>query len=183
MNHEPRLSGVLFSREQIAARVGTLAREIDYFYAGQALVIICVLKGGFMFFSDLIRQITLSPRLDFVRIASYGHKTSRDERIYFTKDVELPLRGEHVLIVEDIVDTGRSMDFLFRQFEARGALSLRLAALVDKFERREVDIKVDFAGFSVSKGFVVGYGMDYAEKYRELPEIHLLTLGNTLETH
>jgi hypoxanthine phosphoribosyltransferase len=177
MSHTEELSGVLFSKERIADRVSALALEINRLYAGQPLVVICVLKGAFMFFSDLVRRITLRPRLDFVRIASYGHSTRQGERIFFTKDVELPLQGEHVLVVEDVVDTGRSMDLLLRQLGARGASSLRLAALVDKSERREVDVKVDFVGFPLSEGFIVGYGLDYAEKYRELPEIHLLAPG------
>jgi hypoxanthine phosphoribosyltransferase len=176
MSREEKFSRILFSPLQIEERVKALAEDINLQYRGKNLTIICVLKGAFMFFADLVRYITLHPRLDFVRIASYGNNISREERIYFTKDVELSLAGQHVLVVEDIVDTGRSMDFLFRQLAARGALSLRLCALVDKFERREVDMKVDFVGFSIPEGFIVGYGLDYAEKYREFPEIRLLEL-------
>ena len=171
-----RLSEPVFSRERIAERVGVLAEEINRVYAGKYLVVICVLKGAFMFFSDLVRQLNLHPRLDFVRLTSYADRTDRKEQIFFTKDVELPLDGQHVLVVEDIVDTGHSMDFLFKQLAARGAESLRLCALVDKFERREVDVKDDFVGFSLTQGFIVGYGLDYAEKYRELPEIHILKM-------
>jgi hypoxanthine phosphoribosyltransferase len=171
-----RLSEPVFKRERIAERVGTLAEEINRLYDGKSLVVVCVLKGAFMFFSDLVRQLNLRPRLDFVRLASYGSRTGRKEHIFFTKDVELPLDGQHVLVVEDIVDTGHSMDFLFKHLAAKGAESLRLCALVDKFERREVDVKVDFVGFPLTQGFIVGYGLDYAEKYRELPEIHILEM-------
>ncbi|MCL1890217.1 MAG: hypoxanthine phosphoribosyltransferase [Desulfovibrionaceae bacterium] len=176
MNGVGKPGRTLFSREAIASRVVELAEEINGVYAGQRLVVICVLKGAFIFFSDLVRQIRLETCLDFVRIASYGRKKDRDGRIFFTKDVELSLNGEHVLVVEDIVDTGHSMDFLFKQLAARGAASLRLAALVDKSERRERSVVVDWAGFSITSGFIVGYGLDYAEKYRELPDIRLLEL-------
>ncbi len=176
MSENETLSDAVLTREQIEKRVLELAEDINSQYVGKDLVVICVLKGAFMFFSDLVKHFTMRPRLDFVRIASYGNKTSNDERIYFTKDVELPLKDSHVLVVEDIVDTGRSMEFLFRQLEARGAASLKLCALVDKFERRVVDVKVDFAGFRIPEGFIVGYGLDYAEKYRELPEIRILSL-------
>lgn len=171
------LSDIVFSQEQIDERIRVMADEINAFYKNEPLIVICVLKGAFMFFADLVKHLNMGPKLDFVRIASYGSKTSSEERIYFTKDVELPLKGYHVLVVEDVVDTGRSMRFLFGQLAARGAKSLRLCALVDKLERREVDVKVDFAGFSIPEGFIVGYGLDYAEKYRELPEIRILELS------
>lgn len=171
-----KLSGIVYSEEQILKRIGEMAEEINSLYAEEELVIICVLKGAFMFFSDLVKRITVRPRLDFVRIASYGNKTHSEERIYFTKDVEIPLQDKHVLVVEDVVDTGNSMEFLFRHLEARGAKSIRLCTLVDKHERRKAGVTVDFAGFRVEEGFIVGYGLDYAEKYRELPEIRILEL-------
>lgn len=170
------LSDIVYSTKQVEERIKELAAEINRQYEGEELVIICVLKGAFMFFSDLVKHITVRPRLDFVRIASYGNKTSSEERVYFTKDVELPLKDQHVLVVEDVVDTGRSMEFLYGQLNARGAKSIKLCALVDKFERRAVDIQVDFAGFPLDEGFIVGYGLDYAERYRELPEIRILEL-------
>ena len=170
------LSDIVYSEAQVQERIRALAAEINRQYEGEDLVVICVLKGAFMFFSDLVKHITVRPRLDFVRIASYGNKTSSEERVYFTKDVELPLKDQHVLVVEDVVDTGRSMEFLYGQLCARGAKSIKLCALVDKSERRAVDIKVDFAGFKLAEGFIVGYGLDYAERYRELPEIRILEL-------
>lgn len=171
------LTDVVYSEEEIYAHIKILAEKINRDYAGKNLVMVCVLKGAFMFFSDLVKRITVRPELDFVRIASYGTGTSSEERVYFTKDVEVPLNNKHVLVVEDVVDTGRSMHFLLRQLEARGDLSIKLCAMVDKFERRVADIKVDYAGFKLDEGFIVGYGLDYAEKYRELPEIRILKLS------
>ena len=162
----------LLSEEQIQIRINELAREINAVYKGDPLVVVCVLKGAFMFFSDLVKRLDGRPQLDFVRLASYGDASESSHTINFTKDVETKLEGKHVLIVEDIIDTGHSMDFLVRQFRARGARSLRLAVLLDKKERREVPISADFVGFALPSGFVVGYGLDYAESYRELPAIY-----------
>lgn len=164
----------LFSRACIEEQIRVLAKGINSYYAGKDLLMICILKGAFIFFSDLVRHINVRPRLDFMRIASYGDSTQGSADIELVRDVELDLRGRHVLVVEDIVDTGRSMDFLLKLFSSRGVADLRLCALLDKLERREVDIRVDFSAFSFSSGFVVGYGLDYAEKYRELPEIYIL---------
>jgi len=149
-----------------------MAAEINNLYDGEDLVLVCVLKGAFMFFGDLARRLK-GPRVeaDFVRLASYGESATSSGRIAFVQDVELPLAGKHVLIVEDILDTGHSMDFLLRQFASRGAKSLRLAVMVDKQERRAAPVRADFTGFALSGGFVVGYGLDYAERYRELPAL------------
>lgn len=161
----------LITEEVIEKRLDEIAAEINALYDGEPLVVVCVLKGGFMFFSDIVKRLKCRPELDFVRLASYGAHTSNSS-INFTKDVELSLEGKHVLIVEDIIDTGHSMDFLFRQLGARGARSLRLAVLVDKHERREVPVTAHFVGFSVPSGFLVGYGLDCAEQYRELPALY-----------
>lgn len=163
---------VLISEEAIQNRVKEMAQEINALYKDEPLVVVCVLKGAFMFFSDLVRHLECRPQLDFVRLASYGQDSKSSRNITFTKDVEISLEGKHVLIVEDIVDTGHSMDFLLRQFQARGARSLRLAVLLDKHERREVPVTTHFIGFALPRGFVVGYGLDYAETYRELPAIY-----------
>ena len=153
----------LISEEAIQTRVKEMAGEISTLYKDEPLVVVCVLKGAFMFFSDLVRHLTCKPELDFVRLASYGSAAQRSKTITFTKDVEIPLEGKHVLIGVDIV---------YRQFQARGARSLRLAVLVDKNERREVPVTSHFVGFTLPSGFVVGYGLDYAESYRELPAIY-----------
>ena len=162
----------IYDEKQVQARVADLAAEISALYDGELLVMICVLKGAFMFFSDLARRLE-GPQVevDFVRLASYGRSTASSRTVSFVKDVELSLAGKHVLVVEDIIDTGHSMDFLLRQFAARGMKSLRFAVMMDKRERREVPVHADFTGFSLSGGFIVGYGLDYAERYRELPAI------------
>ena len=162
----------VYSEEQIHARVADLAAEISALYDGEELVAVCVLKGAFMFFGDLLRRLK-GPQVeaDFVRLASYGRSATSSRTISFVKDLELSLTGKHVLLVEDIVDTGHTIDFLQHQLAARGAKSLRLAVLVDKQERREVPVSADFTGFALPGGFVVGYGLDYAERYRELPAI------------
>lgn len=162
----------VFSPEQIAVRVRELAVEIDVLYGQEPLVAICVLKGGVIFFSDLVRALhNQNLELDFVRLSSYGKSSASSKHVIFNKDVEVDIRGKHVLIVEDVVDSGHSMRFLLDQFAARQARSLRLAALVDKRERRQADVTVDFAGFVLNKGFIVGYGLDYAERYRTLPGV------------
>ena len=161
----------LYSSGDIAERVRDIAGRINQEYADKPLVMICVLKGAFMFFADLVRHINVSLELDFVRVASYGNQDETSGTISFTKDVEISLKGKDVLIVEDVVDSGLTMQFLTRQLEARGVNSLRIASLVDKVERRKVDVHVDYPGFVLSSGFIVGYGLDYAERYRELPAI------------
>lgn len=160
----------VITAEEIAGRVRELGAEITERFQGESLTVVCVLKGAFLFFADLVREIKVPLELEFVRLASYGHGTESGELV-FSKDLETSIQGKNVLIVEDIVDSGKSMDFLLRTFEERKPKSLTLAALVDKSERREVELDVDFPGFPLSKGFIVGYGMDYAERYRELPGI------------
>ena len=165
-----RLKQVI-SPVRVRERVREMGREISAYYAGEPVLAVCVLKGAFLFFADLVRCLTVEVEIDFVRLASYGQGASRGE-IVFSKDLEIPARDRHVLLVEDIVDTGHSVDFLRRALAARGPKSLMLAALVDKRERREVEVKVDFPGFTLEKGFLVGCGMDLAEKYRGLDGIY-----------
>lgn len=172
---EPQLTEVI-SPEAVQARIAELGREITARFNGQPLVAVCVLKGAFLFFADLVRHLDLDVSVEFVRLASYGAGTSRGKHQVFSKDVEISLAGKNVLVVEDIVDTGHSADFLLRTFHERNPRDLALASLVDKFERREVDLAVDFPGFHLKKGFLVGFGMDYAERYRELRGIYELTL-------
>lgn len=162
----------MFGREEIAARVRDMGEEIDAAYGDEPLVAICVLKGAFMFFSDLARAIkNPGVELDFVRLASYGMNSVSSKHVIFSKDIETDILGKHVLIVEDIVDSGHTMRFLQDQLAARNPLSVAVAALVDKQERREADVVVNFAGFRIPAGFIVGYGMDYAEHFRGLPDI------------
>lgn len=162
----------VFTAEAIAARVKELGAELDKHYGDEPVVAVCVLKGASIFFADLVRGMrNPNVELDFVRLSSYGMSDTAGRTISFSKDVDLSLEGKHVLVVEDIIDTGHSMTFLMGQFAARGARSLKLAALVDKYERRESPVNADFVGFSLKEGFIVGYGLDYAERYRHLPGI------------
>jgi hypoxanthine phosphoribosyltransferase len=171
-----REKSVVFEAGIIQERVAQMAELITADYPGKDLVAICVLKGAFMFFADLVRRIPLDMETDFVRVKSYGAGDASSGKIELTKDVECSLTGRDVLIVEDIVDCGLSMDFLLREFRAREPKSLRLAALIDKVERRRVPVRVDYAGFTVDAGFLVGYGLDYAEQYRTSPAIFRLNL-------
>ncbi len=166
----------LFDRAQIDARAKELGRDISAHYGDEPVVCVCVLKGAYAFFTDLMRNLTIHPLMDFVRLSSYADQTSRCAKMVFSKDMEIDIKDKHVLVVEDIVDTGHSMKFLTKVLEARGPKSIRIAAMIDKNERREVDIQVDFVGFSLEKGYIVGYGLDYAEQYRELDGIYHLNL-------
>lgn len=165
---------LIIDAEAIAKRVRELGAGISEHYGDEPLVMVCVLKGAFIFFADLVRAMNIEPEVDFVRLASYGAQTSRKERILFTKDMELPVQNKHVLVVDDIVDTGHSALYLLNVLRMRGAKSLRVCALIDKRERREVDVSVDFPGFVLSEGFVIGYGLDYAERFRHLPAVYTL---------
>jgi hypoxanthine phosphoribosyltransferase len=161
--------------ETLHKRVAELGAQITARYEGKPLVAVCVLKGAFLFFADLVRHIKNDAlELDFVRMASYGSGTTRGRQTIFSKDMEVDVAGKHVLLVEDIVDTGHSVEFLLEVLEKRGAESISICAVIDKHERREVSLTVDFAGFPIQKGFIVGYGMDYAEKYRELDAVYEL---------
>ncbi len=164
----------VIGREAIHARVTELGRELSAFYGHEPVVAVCVLKGAFIFFSDLVRAMDIEPEIDFLRLASYGSETSSSGNVFLTKDLELEVEGKHVLIVEDIVDTGRSMEYLVKLMERRGARTVRICALIDKAERRQREVRVDFVGFPLPKGFVVGYGLDHAERYRGLPAVYEL---------
>jgi hypoxanthine phosphoribosyltransferase len=169
----------IFSDAEIQARVQEIGRKISEDYRGESVVAVCVLKGAFAFFSDLVRNIDdqVDLQVDFVRLASYADQTSRSGRMVFSKDMEIDIQDKNVLVIEDIVDTGHSMQYLKKVLDARGPKSVRIAAMIDKTERREVhDVAVDYPGFALSEGFIVGYGLDYAERYRNLAGIFDLKL-------
>ncbi len=159
----------VISPAEIDERVKMLGRQIDAHYGDEPLVLVGVLKGAALFCADLFRAISRTDvELDFVCLSSYGNEHSSSHNIVCSKEVNTAIEGKHVLVVEDIVDTGHSMQFLLNKFAKLGALSVRCAVLVDKSERREIKIIPDFMGFSIASGFVVGYGLDYAENYRNL---------------
>ncbi len=168
------LSPVL-SEEEIRKRVAALAQQISADYSGEPLVLIGVLKGAFVFMADLVRQMSVPVEIDFIRASSYGHCSSSSGDVRLTEELRTELKGRHVLIVEDILDTGLTIDRLVSCISAHEPLSVRVCACVDKKERRQKDFEADYVCFSVKRGFLVGYGLDYAEKYRYLPAIYALT--------
>ena len=155
---------VLFSQRQIADRVAELGRQIDHDYAGQSIVLLGVLKGAAIFLADLARHITVDCTFDFVAVSSYGKAQKTSGAVKLIKDVDQPIEGKHVIIVEDILDTGLTLDFLQKLFQQHQPRSLRIATLLDKPSRRLVKIEADYVGFKIPNQFVLGYGMDYAER-------------------
>jgi len=166
----------LITRDQIQARLRELAADINRDYAGQPLILVGVLKGVFIFLADLIRLLEMPVRVDFVRLRSYGSGDTSSGQVEITKDLEIPIRDEHVLIVEDIIDSGLTLQYLLNLLQQRQPRSLKICCLTDKPERRSLDVPIDYVGFQVPRGFLVGYGLDYAEKYRQLPDICELEL-------
>lgn len=172
----PPILHQVISAEKIQARVRELAKDISAHYGSEPVVLLCVLKGAYLFFADLMRHLTIDPAIDFLRLSTYRGGCAPSGSMDF-EAAQTPLSGRHVLIVEDIVDTGRSLSFLKKTLAQCGLRSLKVCALIDKRERREADIEVDFAGFELSEGFLVGYGMDHAERYRGLDAVYELVQG------
>ena len=164
----------LLSLEEIARRVTELASQVSRDYAGRDLVMVGVLKGAFIFLADLVRALPFPVVVDFVRLKSYGAGTTSSGEIHITKDVEEPLKDRDVLIVEDIVDLGLTLDFLRKHLLAHHPRSLKICCLIDKQERRQVEVPMDYVGFLVAKGFLVGYGLDCGEQNRTWPEVFVL---------
>jgi hypoxanthine phosphoribosyltransferase len=162
---------MLLDREKIHKRVEELGTQINRDYAGQELILLGVLKGVFIFMADLARELNLPLQVDFVRLTSYGTGSESSGEVRITKDVELPIRDRHVLVVEDIVDSGLTLEFLRQHLKAHHPKSLKICCLIDKKERRLCDIPLDYVGFVVEKGFLVGYGLDCGEKNRTLPDV------------
>ena len=174
MRAESESVRVLISEEELARRVSELAREIEAGYPGdEPLVAVGVLKGSVFFLVDLLKQVARPVVIDFFQTSSYGAATSPGE-VRIRKDVDLALRGQDVLLIEDIVDTGYTLRTILDLLRFRGARSVRLCALLDKHEAREVEIPIDYCGFRIPNEFVVGYGLDYDERYRNLPYVGVL---------
>lgn len=165
---------VLFPKAVIDRRVRELAGEITRDYAGREILVVGVLKGAFVFMADLIRGIGIPCSVDFVRLASYGDGSVSSGHVRITKDLETPIEGQDVLIVEDIIDTGVTLSRLVEVLRGRRPASLRVCVFLDKLARRQVPFAADYVGFTISDGFVVGYGLDFNEKYRFLPDVCLL---------
>lgn len=165
---------VLFPRQQIAFRVAELGRRISADFAGEPVVMVAVLKGAAVFLSDLARQIELETSLDFIAVSSYEDRQQTSGEVKLLKDVDQSLAGRHVILVEDILDTGLTLSYLKELLLARRPRSFKIAALLDKKCCRRQPIQADYTGFEISGEFVVGYGMDYAGRYRNLPDICVL---------
>jgi hypoxanthine phosphoribosyltransferase len=168
------LEKLLLTRDQIAERVSELGRTLTEEFAGRDLVCICILKGATPFFSDLIRCMDLPLSMDFMSISSYGNATKSSGVVRILKDLDKDIVGRHVLIIEDIIDTGLTLSFLKETLRTRAAASISVCTLLDKPSRRKVDLTPDYRGFEIDDHFVVGYGLDYSERYRNLPDIGVL---------
>ncbi len=166
----------VLTQKEIANRVAEVADAISTDYRDRDLILIGILKGAFVFLADLIRHISIPVKVDFMCASSYGRSTSSSGRVKIIKDVDLDLKNKDVVIVEDIVDTGITLTHLVAHLKSSGAASVRICALIDKQERRQTEIVADYACHSVEKGFLVGYGLDYAEFHRNLPEVYHLKL-------
>ena len=166
---------ILLSQADIQQRIQTLAAEIERDYPPlEEIHLVAVLKGGFMFMADLVRAMSDRVTMDFMAVSSYGKGTSSSGQVRVLKDLDSNLEGRHVIVVEDIVDTGLTLHYLQDLLKARAPKSMKTACLLSKPSRRKVDVQVDYIGFTIEDHFVVGYGLDYAEKYRNLPHIAIL---------
>jgi hypoxanthine phosphoribosyltransferase len=165
---------ILFSRDAIQKRVRELAGQISKDYDDRELIIIGILKGAFIFMADLIREISIPCRVDFTRLASYGAGSDSSGKVVMTKDIETSIKGKDILIVEDILDTGLTLQYLVEWLKERNPQSLKICVLLDKRKRRKVSFEADYVGFTIDDGFVVGYGLDFNEKYRFSPDIYVI---------
>jgi hypoxanthine phosphoribosyltransferase len=165
---------ILLTEEQLQDKVRELGKQITADYKGRTPLVICVLKGAFIFMSDLVKQIEVPIEIDFMAVSSYGNSTKSTGVVRIIKDLDASVEGRDVLIVEDIIDSGLTLSYLIDVLERRNALSVAVVTLLDKPERRSVDLEVEYKGFILPDEFVVGYGLDYAERYRNLPYIGIL---------
>ena len=171
---EKDIDHILFSEEQLKARVREIAGQIDRDFAGKEPMLISVLRGSFIFMADLMRSITLPCTVDFMAVSSYGAGTTSSGQVKITKDLSESIEGRDIIVVEDILDSGNTLSYLLQILQARHPASMKLCTLLDKPDRRIKPVQVDYSGFSIPDEFVVGYGLDFAEKYRNLPYIGVL---------
>ncbi|OLZ09978.1 hypoxanthine phosphoribosyltransferase [Sulfobacillus thermosulfidooxidans] len=169
---------VLLSAKDIASRVESLGKRITLDYQNKPLILIGILKGSFIFLADLIRAIDLPVAVDFMALSSYGSSTKSSGVVRIIKDLDHSLEGHHVLVVEDIVDTGLTLNYIYGHVKSRGALSVKICSLLDKPSRRQVAVPLHYKGFEIPDEFVVGYGLDVGERYRNLPDVCKLVRAN-----
>jgi hypoxanthine phosphoribosyltransferase len=165
---------VLIEEDRLRARIAELGEEISLDYAGRDLLLIGVLKGAVFFMADLMRQLTMPCEIDFMAISSYGAATDSSGVVRILKDLDINIEGREVLVVEDIIDSGLTLSYLIRNLEARDPASLEICALMTKPDRREIEVPVRYVGFEIPNRFVIGYGLDYGERYRNLPYVAVL---------
>jgi hypoxanthine phosphoribosyltransferase len=172
---------VLITGGRIQKRIKELAKQIRKDFAGKPLHLVSVLKGGVFFLTDLARSIPGQVSFDFIAVSSYGQNTHSSGQVRLTRDLDSSIEGKTVIVVEDILDTGMTLQYLLRLFQQRKPKHLRVAVLLDKPERRIAPVHADYIGFSIPNEFVVGYGLDYSERYRNLPYVGVLSLGGTVQ--
>ncbi len=165
---------ILIPREDIQKRVKELAGRISSDYEGREPVLIGILNGVIFFFADLIREISIPTKMDFIRASSYGSGNESSGTVRLTKDVELSVQGKPVIVVDDIVDTGLTLTHIVKGLKDKGAESVKICTLIDKSERRSCSVRIDYSGFRIKEGFIVGYGLDYDEEYRYFTDIYVL---------
>jgi hypoxanthine phosphoribosyltransferase len=175
----PESVRTLISRAQIQRRIAEMAKEIRRDFPVEPLHLVGVLKGSVFFLTDLARQLSGEVSIDFIAVSSYGNDTHSSGEVKLTRDLDSSIEGKTVLVVEDILDTGMTLQYLLRVFDQRKPRRLRVAVLLDKPERRLAKVRADYVGFSIPNEFVVGYGLDYAERYRNLADVGVLTLGTS----
>lgn len=161
----------LISEKDVAAKIAEMGAQISEDYKGESIYLLCILKGGAFFATELAKHITVPVSIDFMSVSSYGGETTSSGIVRIVKDLDTPIEGKHVLIAEDIIDTGRTLAYLMEHLWQRKPKSLKLCTLLDKPDRRVSDVKVDYTGFEIPDEFVVGYGLDYDQKYRNLPYV------------
>ena len=169
---------VMLSEEEVDKRIKEIGEQISRDYAGRQVHLVCVLKGGSFFLCELAKRITVRVSLDFMSVSSYGSDTKSSGVVKIVKDLDESLKGKNVIVVEDIVDSGRTLSYLLEMLKDRGPESLRLCTLLDKPDRRVIDVNVDYTGFQIPDEFVVGYGLDYDQRYRNLPYIGVVEFDN-----
>ena len=169
-----KITKVMLSEEEIKAKVAELGKQIEKDYKGQNLLVVGILKGASVFVADLIREIDLDVNIDFMSVSSYGNSTESSGTVKILKDLDVDIKGKNVLIVEDIIDSGLTLSNLSKELNVREPKSLKICTLLDKPQRRKANIHVDYVGFVIEDKFIVGYGIDYAEKYRNLPYIGIV---------
>ena len=175
------VSKVLIDEDAVATRVAELGEEVSSYYQGRDLLLIGVLKGAVFFMADLMRHLTVPCEVDFMAISSYGASTDSSGVVRILKDLDINIEGRDVLVVEDIIDSGLTLSYLIRNLESRNPTSLEVCALLTKPDRREIDVHVRYTGFEIPNRFVIGYGLDFAERYRNLPYVGVLDESLVLE--